>query len=250
MKFEKFVRLAVCAVFMIAGAVEITTAQTRDRVVRPVSSRPINQPTVTPSLPARTQPLVSSRPVNQPVIAQPTNVERSAAGPTLTNEIVVQKPLVQKTGSASPLNVSTMLAGRATAYGNDVSSRMLQSITSKLGIPYLYGSTGPNRYDCSGFVWAVFRDAGIDFERSSARSLWQASVPVEGDERFKLGTLVFFNRLGHVGIVADKDGFYHASSSKGITYSKFEGYWANRIVGFRRLSPVPNELAIEESLAK
>ena len=56
-----------------------------------------------------------------------------------------------------------------------------------------------------------------------------------GDDRYKFGTLVFFNRLGHVGIVVDEEGFYHASSSKGVTYSKFEGYWENRIAGFRRV---------------
>lgn len=61
------------------------------------------------------------------------------------------------------------------------------------------------------------------------------SVPVEGEERFKFGTLVFMNKLGHIGIVADENGFYHASSSKGITYSLFKGYWEKRIVGFRRL---------------
>lgn len=63
------------------------------------------------------------------------------------------------------------------------------------------------------------------------------SEPVTGNDRFKFGTLVFLNRLGHIGIVADENGFYHASSSKGVTYSPFKGYWENRIVGFRRLSP-------------
>lgn len=110
------------------------------------------------------------------------------------------------------------------------------AIENRLGIPYLYGSEGPNRYDCSGFVWAVFKDAGMSFERTSARSLWEMSEPVTGDERYRFGTLVFMNRLGHMGIVADEKGFYHASTSKGVTYSTFEGYWENRIVGFRRLT--------------
>jgi len=118
----------------------------------------------------------------------------------------------------------------------------MSGIQSRLGIPYLYGSTGPNRYDCSGFVWSVFRDAGIDFERSSARTLWAASIPVEGDDKYKFGTLVFMNGLGHMGIVADENGFYHASSSKGITYSPFKGYWEKRIVGFRRLPVMPQPI--------
>jgi hypothetical protein len=41
--------------------------------------------------------------------------------------------------------------------------------------------------------------------------------------------------LGHVGIVVNEEGFYHASSSKGVTYSKFAGYWSKRIVGYRRI---------------
>lgn len=111
----------------------------------------------------------------------------------------------------------------------------MSGIQARYGIPYLYGSTGPNRYDCSGFVWSVFNDAGIDFTRASARSIWSMSEPVYGDDRYKFGTLVFLNGLGHMGIVADENGFYHASSSKGITYSPFKGYWENRIVGFRKL---------------
>jgi peptidoglycan endopeptidase LytE len=124
-------------------------------------------------------------------------------------------------------------------YRSIQSSMIMKGIQSRLGIPYLYGSSGPNRYDCSGFVWSVFRDAGLEFERSSARTLWNDSVPVEGDERYKFGTLVFMNGLGHMGIVADENGFYHASSSKGITYSPFKGYWEKRINGFRRLPMTP-----------
>jgi cell wall-associated NlpC family hydrolase len=131
----------------------------------------------------------------------------------------------------------TLAAGRL-AYGSGVSSAIMRGIEQRYGIPYLYGSDGPNRYDCSGFVWAVFNEAGINFTRQSARTIWAMSEPVTGDERFKFGTLVFLNGLGHMGIVADENGFYHASSSKGITYSPFKGYWESRIVGFKRLLPV------------
>jgi cell wall-associated NlpC family hydrolase len=128
------------------------------------------------------------------------------------------------------------MAGK-TVYDAAASVRLDRAIRSRYGIPYRYGSTGPYSYDCSGFVWSAFQEAGINFTRASAASLWSQSEPVEGADRFKYGTLVFMNGLGHVGIVADENGFYHASSSKGITYSPFAGYWANRIVGFRRLRP-------------
>ena len=158
----------------------------------------------------------------------------------LTNDIVVkssaQPALVKKTGSSSPVSAASAVAALRAVYASPVSAAMMNGIKARLGIPYLYGSSGPNRYDCSGFVWSVFNEAGINFDRSSARSLWAIGEPVTGEERFKFGTLVFMNGLGHMGIVVDDKGFYHASSSKGVTYSTYDGYWGRRIVGFRRLS--------------
>lgn len=113
---------------------------------------------------------------------------------------------------------------------------ILAAIEHRLGTPYIWGSSGPRGYDCSGFVWSVFQSAGIDFERSNARTLWERFAPTSGEARFRFGTLVFFNDLKHVGIVADERGFYHASSSHGVTYSLFDDYWTPRITGFRAVT--------------
>ncbi len=126
-------------------------------------------------------------------------------------------------------------------------SLMLAAIEDRLGVPYRMGSEGPNRYDCSGFVWSVFQTAGVPFERGSARTFWTQFQPVDGDDRFKFGTLVFFNHLQHVGIVADENGFYHASSSKGVVYSRFGDYWSKRITGFRRVPLAPQSPLLASS---
>ena len=172
-----------------------------------------------------------SRPMNQPP-------SQNSKRPPLTNQIVItQKPptLVKKTGSSQPIN-SLPIAPAVKSYSTSFIQKLLRAIQIRVGIPYRYGSTGPNAFDCSGLVWSVFYDAGFNFERSSAKTLWQNSVEVDGADRYKFGTLVFFNKLGHIGIVFDESGFYHASSSYGVTYSRFDGYWAKRIVGFRRLA--------------
>ncbi|MBC7899462.1 MAG: C40 family peptidase [Saprospiraceae bacterium] len=221
--------LCVSVILISVGFISTADAQDRQRVVKTISSQPTNLPTQPASTATdKTKSLSSSSPANSP-----------AYRPTLTNKIVVipeqpKQPLVKKTGSSSPLNAMNAVAGRM-AYNASATSGIIRGIQSRLGIPYLYGSSGPNRYDCSGFVWSVFNEAGIHFTRSSARNLWASSEPVTGDDRFKFGTLVFLNGLGHMGIVADENGFYHASSSKGITYSPFKGYWEKRLVGFRRL---------------
>lgn len=215
--------------FLFLSFVYTTAAQDRPRVVRSASSRP----TTPPPAPATAPPTRTTAPSSTTTVTT-TNSSR----PVLTNTPVVQQSenLVKKTGDASPMNqMNNAFAARKTVYGSKASNDIMFGINARLGIPYRYGSSGPNTYDCSGFVWSVFRDAGLEFTRTSARSLWQMSTPVEGDERYIFGTLVFLNKLGHIGIVADENGFYHASRSKGITYSTFKGYWENRIDGFRRL---------------
>ena len=218
--FRSALIISACAVFFTVSI----SGQSRERIVKQSDSRPVNAP--------------ASKPVD-------TQTTTGMSRPVLSNEIIVspqpvapQPKLIQKTGSSQALNsVAAMAAAGHTAYDLNTSLKMDSAIKARYGLPYHYGSTGPNSYDCSGFVWSVFQDAGINFTRESARSLWAESEPVYGDDRFKFGTLVFFNSLGHIGIVANEEGFYQASSSKGITYSPFAGYWEGRIVGYRRLKP-------------
>jgi len=248
---KKISYLSLCALFISFVFVTAGAAQDRQRVAKTISSRPTNQPPIPAPPTDKTKSLTSSIPLNAP-----------SSRPVLTNPLTVapaenKLPLVKKTVSSVAMNAATasFAAGRMV-YKGSVSSLLVRGIESRLGIPYLYGSSGPHRYDCSGFVWSVFNEAGISFTRQSARGLWSMSEPVTGDERFKFGTLVFLNGLGHIGIVADENGFYHASSSKGITYSTFKGYWENRIVGFRRLpaasqhpviDPIPQVPMIHET---
>jgi len=195
-------------------------------VVKTISSQPINQPQARTDSP-------------KPSLTSSTTPKFRESRPALTTDIVLpaSQPLIKKTASSAALNSMGALAAGHMVYASATSLAIMRGIQERFGIPYLYGSTGPNRYDCSGFVWSVFHDAGIDFTRANVRNLWANGITVTGDERFKFGTLVFLNGLGHMGIVADENGFYHASSSKGITYSPFKGYWENRIVGFKRLGP-------------
>jgi cell wall-associated NlpC family hydrolase len=118
------------------------------------------------------------------------------------------------------------------------------AIDERLGARYSWGATGPSAFDCSGFVWSTFQSVGIDFERSSARTLWARFTAPAPAEQYKFGTLVFFSNLAHVGIVADEHGFYHASRHHGVVYSPFNDYWLSRIDGFRSV-PMPATLTAD-----
>jgi len=160
---------------------------------------------------------------------RPTAVSTTDANGTPRLE---NNPILPRAGKLDPVQtVSEFASPEMLRFKNS----LMGAIDERLGAPYVFGATGPYSYDCSGFVWSAFQEAGISFERASARSLWAKFTPVTDSEKFKFGTLVFFSGIHHVGIVVDEKGFYHASRSHGVTYSPFNEYWLDRVDGFREV---------------
>jgi len=131
-----------------------------------------------------------------------------------------------------------------------INQLLLTAIQSHLGASYHYTGTGPNAFDCSGFVWRSFQEAGLNFNRGPARSYWGTFAAPPKEEQFKFGTLVFFSGLTHIGIVADEKGFYHSSRHHGVVYSPFNDYWLSRIDGFRRVPLESTETPATSAKAK
>src|SRR5919112_1829208 len=177
--------------------------------------------------------------------AQPTTTNETQGRTTLENDLVVVETAPD--AEDEPEYTAPRFGAPGGAGFGQVERSMLTAIEERLGTPYRMGATGPYRFDCSGFVWSVFQQAGVAFERTPVRSLWQEfAVPTE-DEKFRFGTLVFFNNLHHVGIVVDENGFYHASTSHGVMYSRFDDYWTKRISGFRRIPLVQSPAFVASS---
>lgn len=179
-----------------------------------------------------------------------TAVMTTNGTPSLENDIVIISEAAPTSAADLPKDILKRLDPRIDPLKNaprvldfQLEQNLLTAIETRLGLPYVFGSQGPRAYDCSGFVWGVFHSAGIDFGRTNARTFWNTFAPATTEERHRFGTLVFFNNLNHVGIVADDRGFYHASSSQGVTYSLFDDYWTPRIDGYRSI-PVYDLIAL------
>lgn len=114
---------------------------------------------------------------------------------------------------------------------------LMAAMQSHLGASYRFNRTGPDTFDCSGFVWRAYQDIGFNFQRGPARSYWATMPAPPAGEQFKFGNLVFFSGLSHVGIVVDEKGFYHSARHGGVMYSPFNEYWLSRIDGFRQVPP-------------
>lgn len=88
-----------------------------------------------------------------------------------------------------------------------------------LGTPYVGGGSSKVGFDCSGFVYYVFKHFKIQVPRSSSQfKNFGKEIPIESVRKGDI--LVFLsptrNVIGHVGIVTDPKGkesdFIHASS--------------------------------------
>ncbi|HEY3182529.1 MAG TPA: C40 family peptidase [Gaiellaceae bacterium] len=81
-----------------------------------------------------------------------------------------------------------------------------------VGVPYSYGGTTPaTGFDCSGFVRFVYAHFGIELPHYSAAQ-FHLGRKVRRDE-LEPGDLVFFSRLGHVGLYVGDGRFIHAPHS-------------------------------------
>lgn len=125
-------------------------------------------------------------------------------------------------------------------------NELLDEAFSHIGTRYRRGQSGPNGFDCSGFTSYVFKNMGIELNRSSRAQYTQGTAVDK--KNLRSGDLVFFTSpgsgrgIGHVGIVVDVDpmkgnfSFIHASI-KGVKISNSnEAYYSRRYVGARRVN--------------
>lgn len=112
-------------------------------------------------------------------------------------------------------------------------------IEDYLGVRYKFGGVTRRGMDCSGLVWAVFKDLGMrKLKRVPASVLYEKSTSIKFAQGLQ-GDLVFFKEKGrifHVGIYMGGDIFVHASTRHGVTYSSLNNrYFKTRFAGIRRL---------------
>ncbi|SFV69960.1 NLP/P60 family protein [hydrothermal vent metagenome] len=110
-----------------------------------------------------------------------------------------------------------------------------------LGKPYKYGATGPNRFDCSGFVYTVYKNLGITIPRTS-REQSQIQGKKLSKNELRAGDLVFFDtslkgHVNHVGIYLGHGKFIHASSGKAfsVTISDINAWYRDKFRWGKRI---------------
>lgn len=102
---------------------------------------------------------------------------------------------------------------KASAFTTAAKARMAADwARSRKGSPYVYGATGPHRFDCSGLTRWVYARVGKSLPHSSSRQVNQVTR-IWHRRNARRGDLVFFYSRGgvyHVGIYAGHGYTIHA----------------------------------------
>lgn len=96
----------------------------------------------------------------------------------------------------------------------DVGEQAAVVAVRQLGVPYRYGGSTSNGFDCSGLVHYAYSKAGRSIPRTTSAQ-WQNLQPVAANN-LRVGDILFFNiegKVSHVGLYLGSRRFVHAPSS-------------------------------------
>lgn len=114
---------------------------------------------------------------------------------------------------------------------------LLSYAKSLEGVPYEFGGTTPNGFDCSGFIYYVYNKYGYSISRQSANSYWNSftrtSNPLPGDLVYFQGTYNT-NGASHIGIYLGNGSFISAASNGVSVSSLSNSYWSSHFLGYTR----------------
>lgn len=163
---------------------------------------------------------------NEEKTARPAVIEFSAVSPEPLARIA------QETETADVYVEIPLLSTEKT----ELIKSILNSAISYLGSPYVYGATGNGGFDCSGLVFRVFADNGIDLPRTVTDM--ESSGIEAPKESLMPGDLLIFDDPKHVGIYLGSGRFIHSSSyrNRGVIISSLEREsYSSRFIKARRI---------------
>ena len=163
----------------------------------------------------------------KPATPKPTKKPTATPKPGTTPK-PTQKP------TETPNDGDSGESGSTIDYGDGVEA-FIDIAESRLGCKYVRGAKGPDKFDCSGFVYWCLNQAGVkqSYMTSIAWRSCSKYMRIKSMSNLKRGDVLVFKgksmSSGHVGIYLGGGKMIDASSSKGkvrITDGVLTGtYW-------------------------
>lgn len=131
-------------------------------------------------------------------------------------------------GAPSPPTTTTPPTPSASSFGQ----RLATEAQRHVGKRYVWGTSGPSTFDCSGLIVYSYARAGRTIPRYASWMMADRATRVS-PSNMAVGDLVFFySPVSHVGIYLGNDRFVHAANSRtGVITSKLSTYRAPWFAG-------------------
>lgn len=175
----------------------------------------------------KAKPLIDPTPTPTPT---PTPKPTKTPKPTATAS--PKKTTAPTSESAAPTQaVSTP----ETNYGGGVSD-FIALAKQQIGVKYVLGGKGPDKFDCSGFVYYCLKPLGkmTRYYNSAGMGQIDSWPTIYGKENLQPGDLIFYKsegsdtRITHVAIWLGNNKLIHASASAGCVCITSWGSWSDR----------------------
>ncbi|PEQ95232.1 peptidoglycan endopeptidase [Bacillus sp. AFS006103] len=214
---------------------------------------PAKKAASTPAKPATPNPPVKTTPPKAPakitpVVKQPETKEYIVkSGDTLGRIAGKYQLSVQELKELNQLSSDRIYVGQKLkvpgtqtqaepTVDTELTAKMIVSAKKLIGIPYVWGGSTPSGFDCSGFIYYVANQAGMEIGRYSAEGYYDRTYYVDTP---KAGDIVFFENtykrgISHLGIYLGNNQFIHANDS-GVMISNLQGaYYQAHFESFKR----------------
>lgn len=121
--------------------------------------------------------------------------------------------------------------------------RLATQALEYLGVPYVFNTKGPDRFDCSGFLVYLFADYGISLNHSAEEIGTNPDfLTISNPLWLRVGDIVCFDTVDdkdpsdHVGIWLGGNRFVHASSTgKAVIVSELDGFYLETFTWGKRI---------------
>lgn len=162
----------------------------------------------------------------------------------LTSNLIHPNQTLKLKGKAQPVyaskttQVSNKVASTSTTTAN-VGGGILGLAMKQQGVPYVWAGSTPNGFDCSGFIYYVFKNNGYNVGRTSVAA-YRAQAQSVSASSLRAGDIVFFQNtykqgVSHAGIYIGGGQFIHAGSSGVQITSVQDSYWSKHFHSYGRL---------------
>ncbi|HSJ37093.1 MAG TPA: LysM peptidoglycan-binding domain-containing protein [Planococcus sp. (in: firmicutes)] len=154
----------------------------------------------------------------------------------LTSSMIRVGQVLKIENSTAAPSQTTPVSKPAPAAATDTISKIVETAKSLVGTPYVWGGSTSSGFDCSGFIYHVYNQAGIKIPRTNTTGYDARSYDVSSPQ---VGDLVFFENtyragISHMGIYIGNNQFIHAGGNQVQITSLSNSYWSKHYSGFKR----------------